>query len=60
MCASSGHPEYFDRGCGHVWNTFDTRGLCPGCSHQWKHTACLSCTRWSLHEDWYENGGKQV
>ncbi len=37
-----------------VWNTFDTRGVCPVCSYQWKHTACLRCHAFSLHEDWYE------
>ena len=41
-------------GCGHVWNTFETRGLCPGCAKQWTHTACLRCNAWPLHEAWYE------
>ena len=52
-CISSGHPEYFSNGCGTGWNTFETRGLCPGCYHQWRWTACLFCAGWSLHEDWY-------
>jgi hypothetical protein len=52
-CGDRGHPEYFYDGCGAVWNTFDTRGLCPGCGHQWRWTCCLSCSQWSLHEDWY-------
>jgi len=52
-CGDCAHPEYFFGGCGAVWNTFDTRGLCPGCGHQWRWTACLSCGGWSLHEDWY-------
>lgn len=39
--------------CGHAWNTFETRGLCPRCSYQWRHTACLACYRFSPHEDWY-------
>ncbi len=39
--------------CFHTWNTFDTRGRCPGCSRQWTHTACLQCSGWFLHEDWY-------
>ena len=39
--------------CGCVWNTFDTHGVCPKCSHVWMHTACLACHQWSLHEDWY-------
>jgi hypothetical protein len=42
-------------GCGHVWNTFETRGHCPNCSKQWIETACLKCSVWSLHEEWYED-----
>ena len=53
-CGDCGYPEYFYGGCGTEWNTFDTRGLCPGCGHQWRWTFCLSCWEWSLHEDWYE------
>jgi hypothetical protein len=41
-------------GCGTIWNTFTTRGRCPGCSHQWRWTSCLRCGGWALHEDWYE------
>jgi hypothetical protein len=40
-------------GCGTVWNTFTTRGRCPGCSHRWRWTVCLRCGGWALHEDWY-------
>jgi hypothetical protein len=36
------------------WNTFDTRGKCPKCAYQWRYTACLSCHKFSPHEDWYE------
>jgi hypothetical protein len=39
--------------CGHVWNTFDTRGVCPGCDAKWKETACPRCHQWSDHEAWY-------
>ena len=42
--------------CGHVWNTFDTRGLCPGCDAKWKQTQCLKCQQMSLHEAWYDDG----
>ncbi len=52
-CWDCGHPEYFYSGCGTEWNTFDTQGICPTCSHQWIWTTCLSCGTWSLHEDWY-------
>jgi hypothetical protein len=55
-CLPCDHPEYFTAGCGTAWNTFDTKGLCPGCAYQWKHTSCLACTRWSRHEDWYTDG----
>ena len=40
--------------CGTVWNTFETRGRCPGCAHQFIWTSCLRCAQPSLHEDWYE------
>src|SRR5438132_1271570 len=48
-------PEPPFQGCGTVWNTFSTRGRCPGCSHWWRWTSCLRCSEWSPHEDWYEN-----
>ena len=54
MCFSGeGTPEPFFGGCGTIWNTFATRGRCPGCAHQWLWTSCLRCHGWSLHEDWY-------
>ena len=43
--------------CGTSWNTFYTKGRCPGCSHQWRWTSCLRCGQWSLHLDWYEQSG---
>ena len=39
--------------CGTVWNTFWTRGLCPGCAKQWDDTQCLECGRHSPHKHWY-------
>lgn len=53
FCADSLHPEGFLGGCGTAWNTFDTRGRCPGCGHQWRWTSCLQCGGWSPHDDWY-------
>jgi hypothetical protein len=44
---------YCNPGCGHTWNTFDTRGACPSCGKQWHETVCLRCGAWSRHEDWY-------
>jgi hypothetical protein len=40
-------------GCHTSWNTFNTRGRCPGCGKQWTETACLACGQMSPHEDWY-------
>jgi hypothetical protein len=39
--------------CHHVWNTFDTGGLCPACGQQWSETQCPRCKEWSPHADWY-------
>jgi hypothetical protein len=39
--------------CGTVWNTFWTRGVCPGCSVRWPQTQCLQCDIYSPHEEWY-------
>lgn len=55
-CEAANSPEPVFQGCGTVWNTFTTRGTCPGCSHQWMWTSCLRCDGWSLHEDWYDQG----
>jgi hypothetical protein len=52
-------PQAEDRwqcNCGHVWNTFDTGGVCPGCMYQWKVTQCLRCGEMSPHSDWYTHG----
>ena len=59
FCVNMGPPENFTAGCGHAWNTFDTAGKCPGCSHQWQHTTCLTCSVTSLHDDWYVRGKTQ-
>ena len=42
-------------GCRTVWNTFETRGRCPGCRKQWQVTVCLACGVGSPHEDWYHD-----
>jgi hypothetical protein len=41
--------------CLHIWNTFDTRGVCPSCGRKWAETQCLRCAEWSPHDDWYED-----
>jgi hypothetical protein len=53
-CVWTGGPEPRFESCGTVWNTFSTRGRCPGCTHQWQWTSCLRCEQWSLHADWYD------
>jgi phage FluMu protein Com len=40
--------------CLHVWNTFDTGGICPACGRKWFETRCPRCKEWSPHADWYE------
>ena len=52
-CDCDGTPEPPFDSCGTVWNTFDTRGRCPGCRHQWQWTTCLECEVASRHETWY-------
>ena len=42
------------RDCVAPWNTFDSHGKCPHCGRQWSDTICLSCHRWSPHDEWYE------
>ena len=39
--------------CGTVWNTFWTRGVCPGCGIEWQRTQCLACGEVSPHKAWY-------
>ena len=53
-CDCKGTPEPVFDACGTIWNTFSTRGRCPGCQHQWLWTGCLHCQEASLHEAWYE------
>ena len=53
FCADCDFPEYFYGGCGAMWNTFETRGLCPRCDHRWRWTSCLRCGGWARHDDWY-------
>ncbi len=57
------HPDPSSRWsctCYFVWNTFETRGQCPGCSRVWLHTECLSCSGWSPHEDGYHEPIEEV
>lgn len=45
--------DHWSCGCGHLWNTFDTGGVCPACLKQWTETQCPRCGEWSAHSDWY-------
>lgn len=54
FCSDCDFPEFYYNGCETAWNTFETRGKCPGCQHIWRWTSCLACSQWSLHEDWYQ------
>lgn len=40
-------------GCGCIWNTLETCGVCPQCGRNWEKTKCLFCRQWSPHVDWY-------
>ena len=40
--------------CGHVWNTFETKGKCPKCKTQWEDTRCPGCGKTTPHKDWYK------
>lgn len=55
--------------CGHQWNTFTTKGICPKCKRQWEETGCPACHKSNLHSAWYhtqaaiallETSGNQV
>jgi hypothetical protein len=48
-----------DPGCGTWWNTFWTRGLCPGCAKLWDVTQCPECGSVSPHKHWYRAPGRQ-
>jgi hypothetical protein len=39
--------------CLHIWNTFQTHGVCPSCGFRWPWTQCLRCHERSPHLDWY-------
>ena len=41
--------------CGHVWNTFETGGVCPSCGEHFEHTQCLRCRLFSPHKEWYHD-----
>ncbi len=45
-CRGEDTPEPAFDGCRTIWNTFTTRGRCPGCRHQWRWTYCLRCHGW--------------
>jgi hypothetical protein len=55
LCAAVATPDqrWHCRYCYCRWNTFATRGRCPGCNFHFRATTCLTCNRLSRHDDWY-------
>ncbi len=54
-CAAvpSGDPVWQCEFCHCVWDTFKTRGRCPGCGFTYPATFCVACGHNSRHRDWY-------
>jgi len=48
-----GRADRWTCACLHVWNTFETAGVCPACQRQWLETQCPRCDDWSPHLAWY-------
>jgi hypothetical protein len=46
--------------CGHTWDTFETRGICPSCRHKETSTQCMACEAYSPHEEWYETAAASL
>ncbi|HEV3259701.1 MAG TPA: hypothetical protein VG013_22730 [Gemmataceae bacterium] len=40
------------KGCGLVWDSFATGGVCPRCGHRHEETACPRCRRISPDRQW--------
>jgi hypothetical protein len=59
LCAAVPTPEqrWGCQFCSCSWNTFATRGRCPGCHFLYRATMCLACDRISRHDDWYASEG---
>ena len=59
LCAGVPAPEHRwgCQFCACAWNTFATRGRCPGCHFRYRATLCLACRRVSRHDDWYAREG---
>jgi len=51
-----------DPGCGHIWNAFDTGGICPNCGGGGTTTQCPACGACSPHSAWYREtiDGREV
>jgi len=54
QCAwEPGRADAWTCACLHVWNTFETGGVCPACARHWLLTQCPRCDTWSPHLAWY-------
>jgi hypothetical protein len=55
LCAAVVSPDerWHCEFCNCYWNTFATRGRCPGCNFRYPATVCGACDRMSHHDDWY-------
>ena len=38
--------------CGQSFDTFETRGVCPGCAHEYPVTMCLDCSEQRPMTEW--------
>lgn len=41
--------------CGHEWNTFGTRAVCPACTKSHEKTSCPHCSEAITHSLWYHS-----
>lgn len=46
------------RECQAVFDTFETRGVCPNCSARSQEAVCVDCQRTSLIPEWFVEGGE--
>lgn len=47
------HQVYWKCSCHHVWNVFETKGLCPECDTFWNLIQCPNCFFPLFIKEWY-------